>query len=1041
MTFEELVQKRKTWINSSRENNFDFSSILAGLYNDPSHFIFELLQNAEDEGATEVRIELYSDRLDFYHNGKDFDVEDIDGVTGIGISKKKEDLTAIGKFGVGFKSVFAIAETPIIISGDYKIIINDFVVPSTIEAENVPNTLIRLPFNHKLRNQSEVFELINRKLRTINLKTILFLRNIQEIQWQTPTEKGHYLRETKSFEHLPHIKRVTILSPNIAEEFLVFERLINIDVKQLKIEVAFKLGKDKNGKERIIPENDSKLVVYFPTEKETRLNFVIQGPYRTTPNRENIPLQNEAQNKFILQKTAELVADSLPYIKDLGYLDVDFLTMLPINPSENEHNIIYQTIYDKIKEKLGAEPLLPSYNGNYIKANEALLARGKDLPELLSNEDINTLFQKKYWLSTDITYDRTRELRDYLLQELEIPEVDFESFARKIDAQFLRQKKDEWIINFYIKLLDQKSLWTDSYKSQGFLKFKPIIRTEDNAHIAPFNSNGKLQVYLPSEMSSKYKTVKKVITENEDALNFLKELGLRKPDLIAEVRELIIPKYQNNNVVVDDDYYQDFIKIVKAYDTIPSNQKNDLKQELQNLPFIIAQRNEINEEKLLKPTEVYFPTEDLLKYFDSNTSIYFVSDKVLSIDHSIKVKNFLTELGASLLPRRIKIEGNLTWEEKSKLRYNQNYTNEVYVKDYTIDGLDFLLSSITKEKSILLLKLLTNSIKDLSSWEANQFFQGEYCWFYYSRHSSSFDAKFLKILNQTPWLFDKNGAPKKPSEISFSDLADGYIKESSNINVLVEKLSFKNEPEILDQLPQEYRKKLELVKDIPYEQLERLKSEIEAQKSLDQQTTWKPNVEPESIIGIISEAEPNNIMTPDLSNQPLPIEPINGGEEEPPSNDNPDNDESKTPDIKLIGKWGELFVFNSLKNKYQNDTLQETETGFIVTQFPDNKLEIVWLNKNGDKGKGYDFVMKKNDVEIEYIEVKTKTKDSDELVKVNGQQWEWARKLYDQGKGNQYCFYLVKNAGEENAEIVVLRNPIKLWKDGKLYAHPVNFKL
>ena len=111
MKLEDLIDKRRQWVKSSRENNFDFDSILAGLYADPSHFIYELLQNAEDEGAKEILFELFEDRLDVYHNGKDFDLQDIDGVTGIGTSKKKDDLNVIGKFGVGFKSVFAITQT------------------------------------------------------------------------------------------------------------------------------------------------------------------------------------------------------------------------------------------------------------------------------------------------------------------------------------------------------------------------------------------------------------------------------------------------------------------------------------------------------------------------------------------------------------------------------------------------------------------------------------------------------------------------------------------------------------------------------------------------------------------------------------------------------------------------------------------------------------------------------------------------------------------------------------------------------------------
>ncbi|MBF0457890.1 MAG: hypothetical protein HQK99_08350 [Nitrospirae bacterium] len=148
MDLAELNTKRKNWVASSRENNFDFDSLLAGLYNDPSHFVYEILQNAEDASAKAVSFELFEDKLDIRHNGRDFDFKDIEGVTGYGNSTKKTDLTAIGKFGVGFKSVFAVTETPNIFSGEYSIRIEDFVVPVEMAInDRKEGTLIRLPFN------------------------------------------------------------------------------------------------------------------------------------------------------------------------------------------------------------------------------------------------------------------------------------------------------------------------------------------------------------------------------------------------------------------------------------------------------------------------------------------------------------------------------------------------------------------------------------------------------------------------------------------------------------------------------------------------------------------------------------------------------------------------------------------------------------------------------------------------------------------------------------------------------------------------------
>lgn len=82
-----------------------------------------------------------------------------------------------------------------------------------------------------------------------------------------------------------------------------------------------------------------------------------------------------------------------------------------------------------------------------------------------------------------------------------------------------------------------------------------------------------------------------------------------------------------------------------------------------------------------------------------------------------------------------------------------------------------------------------------------------------------------------------------------------------------------------------------------------------------------------------------------------------------------------------------------------------------------------------------------NGEEIEYIEVKTKTKEADELIEITGTQWEFARKLYGDNEGEKYSLYVVSNAGKSNTHIRILKNPIGLWKEGKLYAHPINFKL
>lgn len=1024
--FSVLKNKREKWVTSSKENEFNFDDILAGLYHDPSHFIYEILQNAEDENAKEVKFELFKDKLDVYHDGKDFDLDDIDGVTGIGISKKKDDLTSIGRFGVGFKSVFAITETPYIFSGEYKIRIDDFVIPTPIDDIDDSNlnrkngTLIRMPFNHKYRSREEIFQLIHKRLEKLGLRTLLFLKNIEEIKWQTPSSNGHYQKSVKDFQGIPNTKKVTLISSNVNEEYLVIRKPIKIESKELWIEVAYKLNKDQNGKEIIVQEPDSRLVVFFPTEKVTFLNFLVQGPFKTTPNRENIPLEDK-QNKIVLNEIGNLIAESLNIVKGLGYLDVNFLSILPLSSDLAEREQIYSEIYKKVKEKFLSEKLLPASDGTYTKAGDALLARGRELTEFLNKNDIQNLFSKKNWLDTNITYDKTRKLRDYLINELGVTEVDFESFARKITVEFLQTKSDEWIIDFYSRLLDQQSLWSERKYSKGILRTKPIIRLENNDHISPYDNNGKIQVYLPAETKSEYKTVKRALTENEESLKFLKELGLTKPDLFAEINQLILPKYQKDNPVKDEWYFDDFEKLLRGYENIPSNKKEEFVKELSDTPFIYAVKNDNTDEGcLLKATQIYLSDDDLKTYFNNYHSVYFVSGELYEKFGKEKVSSFLKDLGVEDKPRRIEIEGNLSWEEKGRLRGNTRCTEERYQKDYEYEGLENFINNITPEKSYLLWKLLLKSIEDLSSFQAQEFFKGEYSWFYYSQHYREFEAKFLKILKQHAWLVDRNNNFKKPSEITFTELSDNYSKESPNLDILIRVLAFK--PEIFEQLPEDDKKILEVVKahGITAEELEKMISEkADPPPGLKD---WEPEVSSTSISPPIKEIEPPQIKPP--------VPPPNGG------------GNNTQPDKRAIGRWGEECVFNALLKKYQElGATIDTDDGFKLTSDSEGEIEIIWLNKHQDKGKGYDFVIRKNGTETDYIEVKTKIGESKELIGVTGIQWEFARKLFDKNEGEKYSFYVVSNAGKKNAEIHKLSNPIKLWKEGRLYAHPVNFKL
>ena len=257
---EELVNNRKQLIEVHKKNKFTngIHNLLTDMYPDTAHFIYELLQNAEDMNATEVYFHLYSDGIDFEHNGtkRDFNISDIDAITNIGNNpQKKDDVTSIGKFGVGFKAVFAYTATPEIHSGQYHFRIRDYFVPefenvehiSVTDEDGVSWTKFRFPFNNPDKPLKIAYKQVLNGLKELNGDSILFLQNIQLIEYQINDDD---IRTVKKEKREDHIYRVTYYNDekdiNYCSDWLCFTKLIEItdeqgNHKSLPIAVAYHL--------------------------------------------------------------------------------------------------------------------------------------------------------------------------------------------------------------------------------------------------------------------------------------------------------------------------------------------------------------------------------------------------------------------------------------------------------------------------------------------------------------------------------------------------------------------------------------------------------------------------------------------------------------------------------------------------------------------------------------------------------------------------------------------------------------------------------
>ena len=127
----EKLNHTRNWRDETIRANKRF----VDMYGDPTHFILELIQNAEDalakrptgwNGSRTISFNLLKPRIRIEHHGRPFNRKDVEGITVTLSSTKQDDLTQIGKFGVGFKSVFAITNRPRIHSGREDFDIKDF---------------------------------------------------------------------------------------------------------------------------------------------------------------------------------------------------------------------------------------------------------------------------------------------------------------------------------------------------------------------------------------------------------------------------------------------------------------------------------------------------------------------------------------------------------------------------------------------------------------------------------------------------------------------------------------------------------------------------------------------------------------------------------------------------------------------------------------------------------------------------------------------------------------------------------------------------
>ena len=753
--------------------------LLGQLYSERTHFIFELIQNAEDAGATELAFELAADRLELRHDGRPFTEADVRGVCGVGKSGKSGDLTAIGKFGIGFKSVYAYTKSPRVHSmGQHSVgqhgagehfRIENYVRPFPVEPLATAGTVFVFPFDHDTVPAAVAVREIAAALTAIQPRILLFLRSIGRLRVEGAGVPASVIE--RSVAAGPGSRRRVTLSRGgrRGEEWLAWHRQVEGHEGQ-RVEIAFRLEAG-----RILPVADSPLTVFFPTEKETFAGFLIQGPYRTTPSRDNIP-GHDPSNQALVRETAVLLAGVLRELRDDGLLTVEALQALPLDAARFPAGSMFRPLFDAVGDALTAEALVPVAGGGYGVAVDLELAGGAGVHELLEPDQLGALCGagRPIWFAdASITEHLAPVLWHYLREEIGIDEITPADVVARVTLEFLEAQTDEWITRFYGFLFADSALWRaprSDGDQPGPARAKPVIRLEDGSQVAPFDGQGRPAVYLPGPVASSLPTVRRAIADSPAARQFLAALNLSEPDLIAEVLQIILPRYEGLDLANLDParHDADLECVVRALDDAAAGRREELLEQVRQTAFLIGENAATGGQRLMPPPGLYQRSKELELYFDGNPDIWFAGDRY---------GPWLAQLRGMGVRQAVEVRArtpNQLGYVVITVEFGRNERGlDGFDPGAQIDGLDFALEHPDHARSEYVWNVLLAPNRRLVAGVVEKSVLPSFS----DTSQESVSSAIAVAAGREAWLPGRDGTFRRPAELSLDDLPPTYARD------------------------------------------------------------------------------------------------------------------------------------------------------------------------------------------------------------------------------------------------------------------------
>ncbi|MDD4028941.1 MAG: ATP-binding protein [Caldisericia bacterium] len=818
--FQKITKDNLVGYGNKTEHLESFSE----LYSDHTHFIYEILQNAEDAGAEIIKFHLKKDRICIYHDGKTFNEQDVRAICSINRGTKKEEKDKIGKFGIGFKSVYAYTEEPLIYLEEVSFGIQKYIRPHRIPLqtfESIYTTLFVLPFKNSL-SLGKCFEEIHHRLLNLGLTTLLFLRNLKKIEFIIDeNESGFY---SQSIQYENDLEYHTLLQQiNMAlvkEKWIVFSDKDNPSI-EYPTQIAFQFSEETNDFEYTA---NSPIGVYFPTKVESHMGFLMNGPFNTTPTREQIK-ENDDHNENLVKQIAELLSNAILQCKAKKLLTPNLLLTLPLDiESEEKYDIVewkpayseswfLYPIVDKVLLLFQKEAIIPCENQQYEKLSEVIIAQEPELLNLLSKNQCMEICNGR---SKIIQVNIPPKLEIFLVNYFQIPTLVGEAFLESLSDSFMEDQSDVWLSKFYQYLYSID-------KSQKDIKYlfqsKKWLRLDDQSMSTLIIEDGIPTIFLSASSNYNVPMVKKIFLKNAIVKSFFSEvLDLPILDSVELSKRNILDHFNENNLMDESQMVVFLESIQKVLREDSGQRKLAFTRKLCQIPWVPGINFRSGSKKMLLPHQVYILNSVTKNFFSGNPSTYYANNIVTqTIDTDI-----LLELGFHIKPHVHKAKFD---ENGRAIIYNEkkNYIRSTsYFDPYIfIDGLHFALSNPTIENSKYIWNQLIpdhiDSIQGKLEYSAYKSFKKP-------RSEIMYSEEFGSYLQAFAWLPHKNEFGFfTPQEIRLKDLPIGFNRNEE----IAEKLGMisMEDKQIMKELDLDDPKKAELVrkmKGLPVDKVDQI---------------------------------------------------------------------------------------------------------------------------------------------------------------------------------------------------------------------------